>query len=84
MRESTGLAAAAETGTTAPLVCFSGSPSTAGILLAGRVQIRNPGDFDWPGTVVATPPVRPRGRAVANERRRLPGPQLPATSVNLP
>lgn len=37
-----------------PVVCFSGNPSLAGRLLAGRVALRYHGDFDWPGIAIAS------------------------------
>lgn len=45
---------AAETGIGHPLICFSGNPASAGILLAERLSIRYHGDFDWPGVAIAT------------------------------
>ncbi|UGT60871.1 TIGR02679 family protein [Nocardia asteroides] len=47
------LQGAAERGVPAPLICFSGNPSAAGIALAERVRIRYHGDFDWPGIGIA-------------------------------
>ncbi|WP_405136421.1 TIGR02679 family protein [Nocardia sp. NBC_01388] len=44
---------AAETGVRQPLACFSGNPSSAGMLLAERISIRYHGDFDWPGIAIA-------------------------------
>ncbi|GGL40803.1 TIGR02679 family protein [Nocardia jinanensis] len=44
---------AAEAGVGRTLICFSGNPSSAGSVLAGRVNLRYHGDFDWPGISIA-------------------------------
>ncbi|MFE3280034.1 DUF2399 domain-containing protein, partial [Nocardia sp. NPDC059239] len=44
---------AAEIGVARPLVCFSGNPASAGMLLAERLSIEYHGDFDWPGVAIA-------------------------------
>ncbi|UGT54413.1 TIGR02679 domain-containing protein [Nocardia asteroides] len=43
----------AESGIDRPVACFSGSPSSAGQLLAARVALRYHGDFDWAGVAIA-------------------------------
>jgi uncharacterized protein (TIGR02679 family) len=52
------LQAAARAGVTPPLVCFSGNPSSAALLLlellvSGGVRVAYHGDFDWPGVAIA-------------------------------
>lgn len=44
---------AAEAGVCRSLICFSGNPSSAGSVLAERVNLRYHGDFDWPGIGIA-------------------------------
>ncbi|WP_067862729.1 TIGR02679 family protein [Nocardia shimofusensis] len=44
---------AVETRVRRPLVCFSGNPSSAGVVLADRIRLRYHGDFDWPGIAIA-------------------------------
>ncbi|WP_280265616.1 TIGR02679 family protein [Nocardia wallacei] len=45
---------AAAAGAASPIVCFSGSHSSAGASLIERVRIRYHGDFDWPGIAIAS------------------------------
>lgn len=42
----------ADSGIDCPVVCFSGSPSNAGSILADRIRLRYHGDFDWPGIAI--------------------------------
>lgn len=62
------LQAAARAGVPGPLVCFSGNPASAGLLLLTRLldagaQVLYHGDFDWPGVRIAARLVR-RGAGV--------------------
>jgi uncharacterized protein (TIGR02679 family) len=52
------LQAAARVGATAPLICFSGNPASAGLLLLARLvdagaDVPYHGDFDWAGIRIA-------------------------------
>ncbi len=77
--------AAAELGTTAPLLCLQGNPSTVGALLVERLLVegavvRYHGDFDWPGLAIASR-VLARGAvpwrlSAADYLAALPGPGI--------
>lgn len=52
------LQAAARAGATGPLICFSGNPASAGLLLLARLveagaRVHYHGDFDWAGIRIA-------------------------------
>ena len=43
----------AAAGVDRPVICTSGNPAAAGLLLLNRVIVRYHGDFDWPGIAIA-------------------------------
>jgi uncharacterized protein (TIGR02679 family) len=47
------LQAAAAAGVSAPVICLSGNPASAGLMLLSRLAVRYHGDFDWPGVAIA-------------------------------
>jgi uncharacterized protein (TIGR02679 family) len=47
------LQAAAVAGVAGPLICTSGNPAAAGLVLLSRLRVRYHGDFDWPGLAIA-------------------------------
>jgi uncharacterized protein (TIGR02679 family) len=47
------LQAAAAAGAQVPVICTSGNPAAAGLMLLSRLPVRYHGDFDWPGVAIA-------------------------------
>lgn len=47
------LQAGAAAGARVPLICTSGNPAAAGLMLLSRLVVRYHGDFDWPGVAIA-------------------------------
>ena len=47
------LQAAATAQVSVPVICTSGNPASAGLMLLSRLSVRYHGDFDWPGVAIA-------------------------------